>query len=58
MAYTITYHPAPAPNGTHNQPNPQQTEWITPEGWSAEKARTTFEAHFGVTVVSCEPIED
>ena len=56
MVYTISYHPAP--NDTHNQPSPQQTEWITPEGWSAHRAKTTFESRFGVTVVSCEPIED
>ena len=60
MAYSITYHPAPAPNGTHNQPSdPQQTEWITPEGWSTDRAKTSFESrHLGVTVLSCEPIDD
>ena len=59
MAYTITYHPAPR-NDTHDQPSdPQQTEWITPEGWSTDRAKSSFEArHLGVTVFSCEPIGD
>ena len=59
MAYTITYHPAPSPNGTHNHCRTEQTEWITPEGWSTDRAKTSFESrHLGVTVLSCEPISD
>jgi hypothetical protein len=56
MAYLITYHPCRHDHLTTNQP-PSQTEWITPKGWSAERAKTTFEArHPGVTVLRCDPI--
>jgi hypothetical protein len=56
MAYLITYHPCRHDHLTTSQP-PSQTEWITPKGWSAERAKTTFELrHPGVTVLRCDPI--
>jgi hypothetical protein len=56
MAYLITYHPDSRDPLTTSQP-PIQTEWITPKGWSAERAKTTFELrHPGVTVLRCDPI--
>jgi hypothetical protein len=58
VAYTITYHPSPR-NDTHNHCRTEQTEWITPAGWSTDRAKSSFEAHhLGVTVLSCEPIDD
>jgi hypothetical protein len=56
MVYLVTYHQAPYDHLTTNQP-PIQTEWITPKGWSAERAKTTFELwHSRATVLRCDPI--
>ena len=61
MAFSITYHPSTRANailpGIFQANDPQQTEWITPEGWSARDAKEAFEArHPGCTVLRCDDI--
>jgi hypothetical protein len=56
MVYLVTYHQALYDHLTTNQP-PSQMEWITPKGWSAERAKTTFELrHPRVVVLRCDSI--
>jgi hypothetical protein len=56
MVYLITYHQAPHDHLT-TCAAPSQSEWITPKGWSAEQAKTSFELrHPRSTVLRCEPI--
>jgi len=63
MPFTITYH-RPNPHGTilpdiFQTNEPQITEWVTPEGWSATDARTDFESRYpGCIVLRCDDIED
>ena len=63
MAFSIVYH---RPNihavailpGIFQTNDPQQTDWVTPEGWSASDARLAFEArHPGCTVLRCDEIQ-
>lgn len=62
MAFCITYHRS-APHGITILPgifqsdDPQQTEWITPQGWSVQEAKAAFEArHPGCVVLRCDDI--
>jgi hypothetical protein len=37
--------------------DPQHTDWITPEGWSARDAKEAFEARYpGSVVLRCDDI--
>jgi hypothetical protein len=61
MAFSITYHPPTRANSIlpsiFQSSDPQHTEWITPEGWSARDAKEAFEArHPGCTVLRCDDI--
>lgn len=61
MAFSITYHRPTHANailpGILQTNEPQHTEWITPEGWSARDAKEAFEArHPGCTVLRCDDI--
>jgi hypothetical protein len=61
MAFTITYHrPTHATSilpGIFQTNEPQQTEWITPAGWTRRDATAAFEArHPGCTVIRCDDI--
>jgi hypothetical protein len=61
MAFSITYHPPTRANAIlpsiFQASEPQQTDWITPEGWSPHDAKEAFEArHPGCTVLCCDDI--
>ena len=61
MAFSITYHQATHANailpGSFQTNEPQHTEWITPEGWDASRARASFEAQNPrCTVLRCDDI--
>ena len=51
MAFSITYHPPTRANSIlpsiFQANDPQQTEWITPDGWSPIDAKEAFEARHG-----------
>jgi hypothetical protein len=61
MAFSITYHPSTRANailpGIFQANDPQQIDWITPEGYSAHDAKQAFEAqHPGAVVIRCDAI--
>jgi hypothetical protein len=61
MAFSITYHHPTRANsilpGIAQLNDPQQTDWITPEGWSPRDAKEAFEArHPGCVVLRCDDI--
>lgn len=61
MAFSITYHRPSHANailpGIFQANDPEQTDWITPEGWSAYDAKAAFEArHPGAVVLRCDDI--
>jgi hypothetical protein len=63
MAFSITYHRPSHANallpGIFQANDPEQTEWITPEGWNAYDAKESFEArHPGCTVLRCDDISN
>jgi hypothetical protein len=63
MTFSITYHSPTRANtilpGIFQANDPQQTDWITPEGWSARDAKEAFEArHPGCTVLRCDDIDN
>jgi hypothetical protein len=61
MTFSITYHSPTRANiilpGIFQANDPQRTDWITPEGWSAHDAKEAFEArHPGCIVLRCDDI--
>ena len=61
MTFSITYHPPTRANsilpGIFQSNEPQQTEWVTPAGWSTHDAKQAFEArHPGAVVLRCDVI--
>jgi hypothetical protein len=61
MNFSITYHPSTRANSIlpsiFQSSKTRHIEWITPDGWSAQKAKQDFEArHPGAVVLRCVPI--
>jgi len=61
MTFSITYHPPTRANfilpGIFQSSQPQQIDWITPEGYSTHDAKQAFEAqHPGAVVLRCDAI--
>ena len=61
MTFSITYHRPTRANSIlpsiFQSSDTRHTEWITPDGWSAHKAKQDFEArHPGAVVLRCDAI--
>jgi hypothetical protein len=61
--FSITYHPPTRANSIlpsiFQSSQPQHTEWVTPDGWSARDAKQAFEAqHPGAVVLRCDHISN